>query len=343
MKNRFDLLNNDGVNAIDGISPDFFRDKKILITGASGIVGTCLIHALKNLKETYRISLNIYAVVSREIPRHLIEISSNEYINFFIGDLANEFFCAKLPPSDIIIHAATYGQPGMFMQYPEITLKLNTYVTLILLERMLKPGGRMLFISSSEVYSGLSNSPFNELQIGTTTPNHQRSCYIEAKRCGEAIVNAYRGKGINALSARLSLAYGPGTKVGDKRVLNNFIEKAIINREIKLIDEGTAHRTYCYISDAVNMMLKILFEGKEPVYNVGGVSTLTISELAKKIGKICNVNVSFPENNSFALLGAPEDVRLDLSRYNNEFGEKNFIGIEEGLKNTIEWQKSIYK
>ena len=265
-----------------------------------------------------------------------------KHVTFYSGDLTDNIFLDSLPKADYIIHAATYGQPGKFMEFPEVTIKLNTTVTLSLLEKNLEKDGRFLFLSTSEVYSGLPTSPYSEDQIGNTLPNHSRACYIEAKRCGEAIINIYRQKGVAAVSARLSLAYGPGTRNDDRRVLNNFIEKALINKEIKLMDAGLAKRTYCFVSDAVNMMWKIFFEGKECVYNVGGVSSVTILELAQIIGELTNVPVIAPEIKNLAVSGAPEDVRLDLTRFVKEFGEPVFCEMKKGLIKTIEWQSSMY-
>ncbi len=339
---RVDLLELGGENCLFNVSVNQLENKTILITGASGIIGTHFLFALKYIQKIFGIRVKVVAIVNKGIPEHLAVFLNDSSINFLVGDLANELFVNKLPNADLIIHAATYGQPGMFMEHPEVTIKLNTYVTLILLEKVLTRDGKFLFISSSEVYNGLLNPPFTEDQIGTSTPVHPRACYIESKRCGEAIVNVYRNKGYNAKSARLSLAYGPGTRSGDKRVLNNFIEKALIEKEIKLLDKGDAKRTYCYISDAVNMIWQILLEGKECVYNVAGFSSITIAELALHIGEISGVKVIFPDNVGNGILGAPEDVRLDISRYITEFGKREFVDLEIGLRNTIEWQRSLY-
>ncbi|MEK7097218.1 MAG: NAD-dependent epimerase/dehydratase family protein, partial [Patescibacteria group bacterium] len=168
------------------------------------------------------------------------------------------------------------------------------------------------------------------------------SCYIEAKRCGEAICNAYRAKGVQAKSARLSLAYGPGTKQGDLRVLNSFIQKAIQGK-IEMLDYGEAKRTYCYISDAIEIMWKILLFGKEPVYNVGGFSNITIADLARKIGKYLDIPVVFPKISSDKISGAPVDVSLDMSKVKNEFGKTEYVSLDEGLERTIEWQKKLYQ
>jgi UDP-glucuronate decarboxylase len=339
---RVDLLESGGRNSLVDVPIYQLENKTIMITGASGIIGTHFLYALNSIQRESGIRVKVIAIVNRGIPEHLALLSNDTSIEFLVGDLAAESFVRNLPAADFIIHAATYGQPGMFLEHPEITIKLNTYVTLALFERVLTQNGKLLFISTSEIYSGLSNPPFSEMQIGTSTPNHPRACYIEAKRCGEAIVNVYRKKGYNAKSARLCLAYGPGTRSGDRRVLNNFIEKALVANEIRLLDKGDAKRTYCYVSDAVHMMWRILLEGKECVYNVAGYSTVTIAELARLVGEISDVNVIFPDKDADGIPGAPEDVRLDISRYSSEFGIREFLDLENGLKNTIDWQRSLY-
>ena len=255
------------------------------------------------------------------------------------GDLTNVDFCKSLPEADYIIHAAGYGQPGKFMENPVKTLKLNTAATFSLMEK-LKPGGKFLFISTSEVYSGLTNPPHKENEIGTTNTDHQRACYIESKRGGEAICNAYRMRGIAAKSARVSLAFGPGTRATDARVLHSFINRAILEGKIELLDSGLAKRTYCYIADAVEMLWYILMNGRESIYNVGGESKTTIAELAKFIGNYLGVPVIFPKS-SHAITGAPLDVSLDLTKVKTEFGKTEFMPLNEALIATIEWQKAL--
>lgn len=339
---NINLLQTGGKAALCDIDPELFRDKTILITGASGIVGTHFIYGLHYLQSKLNIPLDVIAVVSRGVAEHLKPLERLTFVTFVSGDLTDPAVMNSLPTADYVIHAATYGQPGKFMAFPEITIKLNTTVTLFLLEKIIRPDGKFLFISSSEVYSGLPFPPYHESQIGTTSPDHSRACYIEAKRCGEAITNIFRQKGIAAVSARLSLAYGPGTRSDDKRVLNNFIEKALVQKEIRMMDAGTSKRTYCFISDAVNMMWHILLNGTKPVYNVGGRSTVSIAQLAEMIGHITNVPVILPEDSAEGLSGAPDDVQLDLSRYVSEFGEPSFCDMGVGLEKTIEWQSSMF-
>jgi len=240
----------------------------------------------------------------------------------------------------VVIHSAGYAQPVLFMSNPVATMQINISATIALLER-LKPNGSFLFLSSSEVYCGLTDSLFREEYIGTTTPYHPRAAYIEGKRSGEAVCNAFRSQGVRAISARLGDVYGPGTRKHDKRVLNSFIEKAILNQKIDLLDSGTAMRTYCYVADALKLLIKILFCGKQAVYNVGGHLYTSIAELARIIGDITNVPVIIPSHD-LQVAGAPEILQLDLSRSETEFGKTEYVELEEGLKRTIAWQRLLY-
>lgn len=151
------------------------RNKVLTITGSTGLVGSHFV-------ATAPTGLDIFA------PSHQSLADSS----------------IPLPPADIIIHAAGYGQPSLFTFNPIDTIRVNTDTVIRLLES-LKPGGSFLFCSSTEVYNGLL-IPASETDIGTTTPQHIRSCYIEGKRCGEAVVNAFRNWGVRASSARIALA-----------------------------------------------------------------------------------------------------------------------------------------
>lgn len=312
------------------------RGKTILITGASGLIGGYFWACLKRLADASPGAFETVAVARSPLPDHLASFADVPGTLVLRGDLSRDDFCAALPQADYVVHAAGYGQPGRFMEDPVRTLRLNTAATFSLLEK-LKPGGKFLFVSSSEVYSGLSHPPYKESQIGTTNTTHPRACYIEGKRGGEAICNAYRTRGVAAKSARLSHAYGPGARSGDRRAVNAFIEKAL-DGKLTLLDRGEANRTYCYAADAVEILWNILLKGREPVYNVGGVSRIRIGDLALKIGKYAGAPVVLPES-SAGVAGAPEDVSLDMGKVHAEFGAREYVSLDEGLARTIEWRK----
>lgn len=224
----------------------------------------------------------------------------------------------------------------MFAKDKIRTIQINTESTYELF-KLLNQNGKFLFISTSEVYSGAPH-PHTEDIIGTTTPQHPRACYIEGKRCGEAICMAYREQGYDVKIARLALAYGPGTKPHDTRVLNELIEKALTTQTINLMDKGEAIRTYLYVEDCAEMMLDILFKGSQPVYNVGGTSTTTIKDLALMIAKQTNSKVILGDK---TLKGSPDSVKLNMIRTLYEF-PREFVSLEEGIKRTIAYQKTLY-
>lgn len=319
-------------------------EKTILITGASGLIGNYFLACLRLLKLERQYKFKLVAVMRSEPPAYLKELLDFDGASIVGGEITDYEFCRSLPAADFIIHAAGYGQPGKFMEDQVKTLKLNTFSTLLLFEKLLS-AGKFLFVSTSEVYSGSPDLPYRETDIGRTNTDHARSCYIEGKRCGEAICNAYRARGVDAKSARLSLAYGPGTKPGDARVLNSLIAKGIQGK-VGLMDQGEAKRTYCYVTDAVEIMWNALFRGKDAIYNVGGTSKTTIRELALEIGKRLGVSVVFPEKGPEQMKspgkGAPDDVCLDMTKADEQFGKKEFVPFSTGLEKTIEWQKIMY-
>ncbi len=339
VNNLVDILMCDAEAVCGKLDLSALHGKAVMVTGASGLLGTHFLACLRKLSEKKN-DINTIAVMRSSPPAYINYLLDCGNSRIFCGDIGENGFLSSLPEADYIIHAAGYGQPGRFMENPVNTIKINTTGSFGLINK-LRPEGKFIFVSTSELYSGLAIPPYSEFQIGTTNTTHPRACFIEAKRCGEAICNAYRQKGVQAKSARLSLAYGPGVRTGDKRVINIFIEKALVEKEINMLDRGRAMRTYCYISDAVYMLWRILMDGKEPIYNVGGISRISIAGLAEKIGRITKVPVRMPDSDKTGLTGAPEDVCLDITKFEREFHPMSFVPIDEGLSHTVEWMRNF--
>lgn len=281
-----------------------------IVTGATGLIGSALVARLRMQKV------------------HIFTSTTSATIASESGKV------------DLIVHAAGYGQPGRFLADPLGTIDVAT-TELLNLPRWLKDDGKLLFLSSSEVYSGSKCIPHTESDIGTTAPDHPRGCYIEAKRCGEAIVHALRSQGVDAKIARVSLVYGPA-RWDDKRVMFDFIRQAAETGVIRLRDQGSAVRTYCYVEDAVTMLLNLLMEGKEAVYNVGGSSRVTVLQLAHLIAARLGARVEIPAE-AAPMAGAPDEVSIAITRYANEFGFSQFTPLEIGLDRTISAMKAKRK
>jgi UDP-glucuronate decarboxylase len=334
-----DLIARDAAQICQRVSLSQLEGKTVLITGASGLVGTYFLATLAHLKQN-GIAVKTIAQVRSALAPHTAEIIKRGGFQFMQMNLADHAECSSLPQADVIIHSAGYAQPLVFMANPAATYQLNTSATFTLLQK-LKPGGSFLFLSSTEVYNGTTNKLVTESDIGTTTPAHPRACYIEGKRGGETLCHAFRSRGVRATAVRLATTYGPGTRKGDKRAMNSFIEQALTLGKIELKDEGKAVRTYCYASDAVELMWQVTLHGTQPVYNLGGSSPVTVGTLAKLVGAIAQVPVSFPAMPA-QVAGAPEEVRLDLTSIRNEFGKTQFVDLEQGLRATIDWQRGLY-
>lgn len=290
----------------------------LLMTGATGLIGSSLQRGMDHITAS-----SVTLCSRRELP--------------------NLAAWNKLPKYDYIIHAAGYASPALFSKQPMETAFLNTTALMILLDK-LNPGGRLVFLSTSEVYSGCVTKVHDENDIGTTTPQSPRGIYIESKRCGEAICHAARESGINAMSARVSLAYGPGVKRGDKRVMSELIDQALHDGSITLKDGGQARRTYCYVDDVSTMLLNILMRGQHGLYNVGGRSETTISGLAGRIARMTNAQVRTPyqsKGRGGGLDGAPQHVALHMHRYVREFGEPAYVSWEDGLERTVAWHRAL--
>lgn len=337
---REGILQEDIDRIWDHIQLSELAGKTLLITGGTGLIGSYFLYTIKKLNEIFGYKTRVYVVVHNGIPGWLSFLDGVAWAEIIKGDLSDASFCASLPCADYIVHAAGYGQPGMFLQDKLRTIRMNTRATDILLSKLAE-GGKFLFVSTSEIYSGSRNIPYMESDYGCTTPQHRRGCYIEGKRCGEAICMAYREKGVNVIIGRVSLAYGPGFKKGDKRVLNDFIEKGETG-VIQLLDSGSSGRIYCYAADTVEMLWNVLLRGTQPVYNIGGESQTTILGLAEKIAGIMNARVEIPDV-SAGLEDAPEAVGMNIDRVKREFRKKEFVPLDEGLQRTVLWYKNEYK
>lgn len=311
----------------------FFKNKKILITGASGIIGFNLSKELLKCN-----SSEIFINYRNKLDEIFLKELDFPNVNHLIGDVSDFNFLSSIPEFDIIFHLSGYGQPKKFLENPACTLSINSFSTDFLINKKLKKSGTFIFMSSSEVYSSCQ-STLEDSKI-TIDLNNVRNPYIIGKIAGESVVNISRLNGVDSKSIRICLAYGPGFKSNDNRVINEFVINAYNESKIELMDDGYAIRKYIYIKDAIRMILKICETGKHPVYNVGGKDEISIAELAKEISSQTKSSLSFGKRKN-SMLGSPNFAGVDISRYENEFGEQSFENIKDGVRATIEWYKKI--
>jgi|LakMenEpi03Aug12_release.lakeMendotaPanAssembly.Ray.scaffolds.fasta_scaffold102284_2 UDP-glucuronate decarboxylase len=317
----------------ENLSAKHFSSMNILLTGASGLLGLNILMFLDTVLKYQNIHFRVLAI-SKTLPS--IKRDWHPSILFRAENLIDLEFSKFKEKFNMVIHAATYGQPSKFIVQSRETLYLNGPVVLGLLS-VLERGGKFVYLSTSEVYFGSQKVPYSESDIGQMLVDHDRSAYYYGKLFGEVAALKY-SQDIVPRILRVSLCYGPGTKLDDQRVMNEFIRSACLKGEIRLIDQGQAVRNYCYVRDFAEMMYRIVSDGSKNVYNVCGNSETNVADLARLIGEFIGAQVIFPQDNDNAL-SAPEKVNVSAERYGVEFPFPKFIDLREGLKRTIEWQK----
>ena len=317
----------------------FFKNKDVLILGGSGIIGQYFIAFFLLLLKTSDAPRAITIAYKNTLPEYLNFLKKNKKIKFIKNNISS-FKKDQYGAYDCIIFSAGYGQPSKFLERSIETIQLNTSSLRSFILR-LKKGGKFLYLSSSEIYNKNSKKNISEKDIGRTNTDDPRACYIEAKRCGEAIANIYKkNHGLDIKIIRLCLAYGPGARKEDGRVLYQFIERSLKYSLLQIKDSGSAIRQYIYITDAIKMMLNIMLYGKNTTYNVAGKKKITIAQLGKKIGKILKIPVQLKKRKN--LLGAPNKISLSIKKYEKEFGKQKMTTIDEGLKKTSDWHKLYF-
>ena len=315
-------------NAMEGSS--------FLLTGATGLVGTGLLSTLDELSRRHNLKIDL--TTTSTSPLSELEKFSSLKPKHKILDLMKDPEDLFQRKYNFIIHAGGPAQPSDFMQRNYETYYINSFVTNGLLNA-LEDGGHFIFLSSSELYSGCASESFLETQIGNSSPSHPRACYIEGKRAGEMFIHWARDKGISASSLRLSYTYGPGSKAGDRRVINEIIESAIKRKAIILKDGGGALRTNLYVRDASRMILCVLNNPKRGIYNIAGVGKNSIKDIAQIVAKETGSDLSIPENRPGFNVYAQDFVPVSIEAFCEDYGTPILTNLTEGLTETIEWQR----
>ena len=336
------IIEEDLLGVLERVELGKLMNKSILVTGSNGLIGTYIVMALYLANKKHNLNIRVIGVSKNDPNDTLSEIREDKNITFYQKNLVDDSeFDEKF---DYIIHAATYAQPVKFLENKLETIKLNTVVTEKLLDMCKKNDSSFLFISSSEIYGQAEKIPTPESYNGNCSPIYERAPYTESKRLGETICSVFKESGVDVKIARCSSVYGPGISVYDKRVLGNFLNKAMIKGSIDLLDGGRQERAWLYVGDCVIMLLSILLHGESFVYNVGGEELTSIKDLAKTVCELTNSEYSLPRDTSETFMaGAPDRVKLDISKIKNEFKLDNLVEIKEGVKRTIEWNREFIK
>jgi UDP-glucuronate decarboxylase len=301
------------------------RDKRVLITGASGVIGLALRNVFEEWVQNFDGSLEL-ALASKNSEKKIV---SKGIIQLF-ADLRDEDSLSEIGNFDCIIHGATYAQPAKFEKETSELFDLNVAATQRLKEIAEES---FLFLSTSEIYSG-QDFPDEEAPVELQT-SHPRAQYVFSKLAGEAI--SLSGQQTTNNVARIALAYGPGFKKEDSRVMYDFFRKAKTRGVIETHGSLNFVRTYAFSIDVALDLINILARGTEQIYNVGGTSKVSIAGLAEAVGRVCQVPVITTGAELATLSSAPKTVELNLSRIEKLRGIRNYVDLDSGLREINLW------
>lgn len=310
------------------------EDKNVLVTGGAGFLGSWICEVLVEQGAKVTCLDNIVSGLKSNIS----SMMDKDNFKFIEHDITQPIFFDD--PIDIVMHLASRASPFEFDKYPIQILKANTLGILVALGIAKEHGARFLYTSTSEIYGDAMEIPTTEEYRGNVNPIGPRSCYDEAKRCGESYVIAYKMQhGLDTRIARIFNTYGPRMRAEGVygRVIPRFIEQALSNEPITIFGDGSQTRSFCYVTDHVGGLLKLTFSERAggEVVNIGSDKEITILELAKLVNEITD------SSSKMEFYPLPKDDPLrrkpDISKAKEILGWVPKVSLEEGLKRTIEW------
>jgi UDP-glucuronate decarboxylase len=310
-------------------------EKKILVTGGAGFLGSHLCEKLHSQGHTIICVDNFYTG-KRENISHLNDSSRFEVL---CHDICYPFFVEV----DEIYNLACPASPVHYQNDPVQTTKTSVNGAINMLGLAKKIKAKILQASTSEVYGDPQIHPQPEAYWGNVNPIGVRACYDEGKRCAETLFFDYqRQYGVKIKVARIFNTYGPRMHPNDGRVVSNFIVQSLHDRELTIYGHGTQTRAFCYVSDLIDGLIRLMesndsFSG--PV-NLGNPEEFTMLELAEKILQMTGSQSSI----RFCSLPSddPRQRKPDISLAKKILDWKPLVGIDLGLKNTIAYFEKLF-
>ena len=328
--------------AVDAVAAEIPVDSgSFLVTGASGLIGSCIVDVLLSANRLYGKKFSIYAM-GRSADKLARRFGAAPDLHFIAQNVADPITIDGL---DYIVHAASNADPKSYALYPAETILTNVMGAKNVLDYCKATKARALLTSTFEVYGKLEQDEYAENEFGTIDLNLLRNCYPESKRTAEMLFRSYHDEyGVDCVIARLSSIYGPTMQKDDSKAHAQFLRNALAGEDIVLKSKGTQRRTYCYVIDAVSGLLAVLFKGKSgEAYNVANDKSIaTIAELAQTIADLSGTKVVFDlpdevENKGFS---KPQNCVLNTEKI-KALGWSGKYDLERGLKETLQILREV--
>jgi dTDP-glucose 4,6-dehydratase len=309
------------------------RKPVTVVTGGAGFLGSHLTDRL--LSEGHRV-IAIDSLLTGNIA-NIEHLAGNENFRFIKHDVTNYIFLNE--EVDFVFHFASPASPIDYLEHPIPTLKVGALGTHNALGLAKAKKARFLLASTSEVYGDPLVHPQNESYWGNVNPIGPRGVYDEAKRFAEAITMAYhRSHGVDTKIVRIFNTYGPRMRLHDGRVVPAFIGQALKGDPVTIFGDGTQTRSFCYVSDLIDGIFRLMMSGTHEPVNIGNPREMTIREFAEHIIRLLGSNS--PIIHKPLPVDDPKVRQPDIARAKALLGWEPKVTFEEGVKTTIEFFRS---
>jgi len=301
---------------------------RVLVTGGAGFLGSHLCDLLLNEGHDV-IAMDNLITGNTDNIAHLAD---NPRFQFVKHDVTNYIYLKG--DLDAILHFASPASPVDYLELPIQTLKVGSLGTHNALGLAWAKGARFLLASTSEVYGDPLVHPQKEDYWGNVNPIGPRGVYDEAKRFAEALVMAYhRAHGVDTRIVRIFNTYGPRMRLNDGRVVPNFIKQALHGEPLTVYGEGRQTRSFCYVSDLINGIYRLLMSDEVEPTNIGNPSEMTILQFAERINALTGnqggiINKPLPKDD-------PQQRQPDISKARRILGWEPVMSLDAGLESTI--------
>ncbi|MFZ2488140.1 MAG: UDP-glucuronic acid decarboxylase family protein [Anaerolineae bacterium] len=302
---------------------------RILITGGAGFIGSHLCDRM--LAEGHTVIAMDNLITGN--TDNIAHLAGNPNFTFILQDVTNYIYIEG--PVDAVLHFASPASPVDYLNYPIQTLKVGALGTHKALGLAKAKGARFLLASTSEVYGDPLVHPQTEDYWGNVNPIGPRGVYDEAKRFAEALVLAYqRTHGLETRIVRIFNTYGPRMRINDGRVVPNFIYQALYNQPLTVYGDGSQTRSFCYVSDLVEGLVRLLYSDEPLPVNIGNPVEMTILQFAEATNALTGNTAGIvweplPTDD-------PKQRRPDISKARRVLNNwEPRVPLEEGLAATV--------
>ena len=303
--------------------------QRVVITGAAGFIGSHLSDAL--LDRGFSV-VGIDNLLTGDLA-NIAHIKNRDF-EFIKHDVTN--YINVDGPVDYVLHWASPASPIDYLELPIPTLKVGALGTHNALGLAKAKGAAFVIASTSEVYGDPLEHPQKETYWGNVNPVGPRGVYDEAKRFAEAMTMAYhRYHGVDAKIVRIFNTYGPRMRVRDGRAVPAFMSQALRNEDVTVFGDGSQTRSFCYVSDLVDGIIRLMLSKENMPTNIGNPAEMTIKQIAETIIDMTGstskiIYQPLPEDD-------PKVRRPDITRARTLLGWEPKVDLREGLTKTIEY------